>query len=134
MVCWLGKAIVVSDLLRSHCNCAFAYTQHSIIFFSYSHFQRQHYPQLYAIEVDIFVEKSRSLPNEMMMCRICSSNVSCDRGEIVSDLHYIHYVAPLVGSLVAETSWKEEPERAIFFRWRPPRNYHIMVTNFRGDW
>ena len=34
--------------------------------------------------------KIKSLPNE---------NVSCGCGEIVSDLYYIHHVAPLVGSL-----------------------------------
>ena len=36
----------------------------------------------------------------MTMWRICTSNVSCDSAEIVSDLHYLHYVAPLVASLV----------------------------------
>ena len=49
------------------------------------------------------LKKIRSLSNEMTMCRICTSNVSCDSGEIVSDLHYIHYVAPLVGSLHLST-------------------------------
>ena len=45
----------------------------------------------------------RSLPNEMTMCRIGTSNVSYGSGEIVSDLHYIHCVAPLVGSLSCNT-------------------------------
>ena len=30
----------------------------------------------------------------------CTSNVSSRSGEIVSDLYYVHYVAPLVGGMV----------------------------------
>ena len=43
--------------------------------------------------------REQSLPNEMTMCRICASNVSCGSDDIVSDLNYIQYMAPLVGSL-----------------------------------
>ena len=30
-----------------------------------------------------FLTKNRSVPNEIKMCRICMSNVSCGRGEMV---------------------------------------------------
>ena len=51
--------------------------------------------------IENVLAKIRSLPNEMMMCKICMSNVSCGSGEIVSDLYYIHYVAPLVESFIS---------------------------------
>ena len=96
MVCWHGNAVVVNDFL-CHCNCAFVFTKNTFkpkctLFCSYANCQSKHYPQLYAIEIESFTEKS-SLPNEITMCRICTSNVSCDSGET------IHCVAPLVGSL-----------------------------------
>ena len=37
---------------------------------------------LYAIEIGRCHETITSLPNEIKMCRICTSNVSCSRGEM----------------------------------------------------
>ena len=39
---------------------------------------------MYAVVTERFVDKNRSLPNEIMMCKICASNVSCGSGEMVS--------------------------------------------------
>ena len=40
--------------------------------------------------------KAHGIDNDVI---ICTSNFSCGFGEIVSDLNYIHYVAPSVRSL-----------------------------------
>ena len=49
--------------------------------------------------IDIFIGNRNSLPNKINLYIIYTSKVSCGSGEIVRDLHFIQYVAPLVGSL-----------------------------------
>ena len=70
---WLAIFTVVYDWLR-HYNSAYCVSRR---------FQYKHYPLLYATETDIFLEKNY-LPNEIKMCRICTSNINCDSGKTVS--------------------------------------------------
>ena len=44
-----------------------------------------------------FLNKIRSLRNEIKMCRICTSNVSCDSGEMVSGATGGEFAQPPVG-------------------------------------
>ena len=62
-----------------------------MFFCSYAHFQSKHYPQLYAIEIERCIDTIMSLPNGMMMSRICTSHVSYGSGEIMTYISYITF-------------------------------------------